>query len=308
MTITQLECFLEVKKKGSVSLAAEALYFSQPTVTRQIQTLEEELGTELFVREKNAIRLSAVGQEIFPHLNTLYHQIMATYETMHELVRKQNNHLRIGVMESLILPDILREAISILQKNNPELDIQLCHTKIRSANAELREGRIDILLALDLILTESSKFRSITLCRDPMLIAVPTNHPNASLPYILADESAKYFPDLTNMLLSPLEFDVPIRSELVNPSDIGNTEGLLGQYANMDTIMLMVDAGLCTTSVNRHSLLAGSKNLKLIPMYHRQNEETVPLTQNLTMAYHQDNRNPMLQKFVNILQEVIPAE
>ena len=303
MTITQLECFLEVNKRGSVSLAAEALYFSQPTVTRQIQTLEEELGAELFVREKNAIRLSPLGQEVYPHLETLYHQIMATYETMHELVKKQNNHIRIGVMESLVLPDVFREAISILRKNNPDADIQLSHIKVRSANAALREGKIDMLLALDLILADSSRLRGVPLCREQMQIAVPVGHPNASLQHIVYDETEKYFPDLKSMLLSPLEFDTPIRAGLMNLSTLGNVEGLLGQNANMDSIFLMADAGLCTTLVNEHSLLAQNPRLKLIPMFLRQDEALMPMTQTVCLYYYNDNRNPMVQKLLTVLQQ-----
>ena len=50
MTTLQMECFLEAAKFSSFSLAAVNLYLSQPTLSRQIQAMEEELHTALFLR------------------------------------------------------------------------------------------------------------------------------------------------------------------------------------------------------------------------------------------------------------------
>lgn len=63
MEIRTLRYFWTIAEEGTVSKAAEALHITQPTLSRQIKELEEELGTELFIRGRRQIQLTEAGMQ-----------------------------------------------------------------------------------------------------------------------------------------------------------------------------------------------------------------------------------------------------
>ena len=66
MNTNQLRCFLATADKLSFTKAAQELYFSVPTITHHIQSLENELQTELFIRKKNGVALTENGRIFYP--------------------------------------------------------------------------------------------------------------------------------------------------------------------------------------------------------------------------------------------------
>ena len=64
MTLTQLKYMIAVAEAGNFTLAAEKSFVTQPTLSMQIQKLEDELGVQIFNRTKKPIRLTKVGSEI----------------------------------------------------------------------------------------------------------------------------------------------------------------------------------------------------------------------------------------------------
>ena len=62
MNFSQIKCFLAAADCLSFTKAAERLYLSQPVLSRQIASMEDELGIELFIREKKSIRLTPAGE------------------------------------------------------------------------------------------------------------------------------------------------------------------------------------------------------------------------------------------------------
>jgi len=66
MSLVQLESFVVVAEEGHVGRAAQRLHVSQPPLTRRIQSLEDELGVELFERTPRGMRLRPAGHELLP--------------------------------------------------------------------------------------------------------------------------------------------------------------------------------------------------------------------------------------------------
>src|SRR2546423_14800213 len=66
MLLVHIEGFLEVARLGSVSRAADVLYVTQPTLTARLQSLERDMGHELFVRTRHGMRLTDEGRAFLP--------------------------------------------------------------------------------------------------------------------------------------------------------------------------------------------------------------------------------------------------
>lgn len=69
MRLEQLQAFVDVAQRGSVSRAAEALFVTQPTLTARLKNLEQEVGAQLFVRTGRGMRLSDAGRAFSPTRN-----------------------------------------------------------------------------------------------------------------------------------------------------------------------------------------------------------------------------------------------
>lgn len=109
MTIIEIETFLEIVRQETISGAAKALYISQPTITRRIQHMEEELGYPLFRRQKGKRSVSLTDEgKAFLRIAGQWHQLLYETQAISETARREI--LSIGSMYSVsrgLLADVL---------------------------------------------------------------------------------------------------------------------------------------------------------------------------------------------------------
>ena len=111
MLLSQVEAFLGVAERRSVSAAAEVLYVTQPALTTRIKNLERELGVELFVRTPRGMRLSAEGRAFRPHAQRAVQALAEGRELLRERREGRVGELLVGAAPALstyVLPLVLR--------------------------------------------------------------------------------------------------------------------------------------------------------------------------------------------------------
>lgn len=101
MEMQQIRYFLAVCDKGSFTRAAQATYVAQPSLTQAIKKLEDELGGELFSRDRNGCRLTALGRLIEPSLREIVRKTQAVKAEAVRFSRLNTVPLRIGVMTTI---------------------------------------------------------------------------------------------------------------------------------------------------------------------------------------------------------------
>ncbi|HEY8193283.1 MAG TPA: LysR family transcriptional regulator [Gaiellaceae bacterium] len=110
MRLEQLDAFVEIHRRGSVSQAADALFVTQPTLTARLKGLERELDAVLFIRSGRGMRLSEAGRAYLPYAERTLDAERAGRRLLAELARGESGHLALGAapaVSTYVLPRIL---------------------------------------------------------------------------------------------------------------------------------------------------------------------------------------------------------
>ncbi len=113
--LVQVEGFLEVARRGSVSRAAEALFVTQPTLTARLHSLERELGAPLFVRTPHGMRLTDAGRAWVPFAERALRALVDGRDVLEQVKSASAGHLMIGAapaVSTYILPGLLERFVA----------------------------------------------------------------------------------------------------------------------------------------------------------------------------------------------------
>lgn len=150
MTLQQMEIFLIVARYGSFTAAAKEFFTTQPTVSRQISLLEDELGYPLFDRQEKPLKLTAAGKVIFEEFDRIVDEVHNAMIHGKKIANGEKGRLSIAFLKGLNIEDHLKELFDNLQNKNPELKIKFEKVSIPQARQKLLAGQIDILISLNL--------------------------------------------------------------------------------------------------------------------------------------------------------------
>ena len=112
MNIKQIQYALEVAKCRSFSLGAQRLNISQPSLSKQIQNLETELGNKLFDRSTIPMKLTPAGEYFLAHAQSLLYRSDQLIRSMDEFKTEQKGRLTIGISpfrNLYLLPQIIKK-------------------------------------------------------------------------------------------------------------------------------------------------------------------------------------------------------
>ena len=141
MEIRELRYFLAIAREQSISKAAESLYMTQPSLSRQMQNLEKELGKQLFVRGSKKIELTEAGfllQKRAEEMLALYEKTQAELAVPEECA----GEIRIGGGESFCVSFVARLATK-MQRENPRVVFHFFSGDTQDVTEKLEKGLID---------------------------------------------------------------------------------------------------------------------------------------------------------------------
>ncbi|HET9410853.1 MAG TPA: LysR family transcriptional regulator [Candidatus Dormibacteraeota bacterium] len=113
--LLQVEGFLEVARRGSVSRAAEALFITQPTLTARLHGLERELGARLFLRTPRGMRLTEAGRAWVPFAERAMRALLEGRDALEQVMTASAGHLIIAAapaVSTYVLPELLERFVA----------------------------------------------------------------------------------------------------------------------------------------------------------------------------------------------------
>jgi len=171
MEMNQIRYFLAVADTLNFTRAAEQCHVAQPSLSKAIHKLEEELGGELFRRERSLTHLTALGREMHPLLRRTFDSALMAKQHATRLGLAERAPLRIGLSQTVRL-ELLSPALDVLSRAFPGLELHLVRGPAHSLLETLRDGEIDILIAAKLD-SDWERLDHWPLFEDGFVIAVP---------------------------------------------------------------------------------------------------------------------------------------
>lgn len=176
-SITQLEYVMAVYKHGHFAKAAEACFVTQPTLSMQIQKLEEELGVVIFDRSKKPILLTEAGQRLIDQIQLILFEVRKI-EGLLKVSDEVEGELSLGIIPTLapyLLPRILPE----IEKMYPKMSLQIREMQTHRIIEALENDELDVgLLATPLKLP---KIFERPLYYEPFMVMCQKDHPYSQL-------------------------------------------------------------------------------------------------------------------------------
>ena len=177
MTITQLQYVLAVAEHKNFTLAAEKCFVTQPTLSMQIQKVEEELNIIIFDRSKKPIQLTDIGHKIVNQAKNIVNEA----DRMQDIVEQQKGFIggefRLGIIPT-IMPTLLPMFLNNFIKKYPKVKLIIEELNTDEIIAKLKNGRLDAAIAATPLMEE--KIKEIVLYFEPFVAYIPETHKNFS--------------------------------------------------------------------------------------------------------------------------------
>lgn len=142
MRIQTLRALIHLHQLGSVRAAAEQLHMSQPTLTLAIQQLENELGSQLLVRTKRGVSLTAYGEALLPRANLIVSESARALEEIAQIRGDLGGHVRLATSPAVAL-SVLPHALRPFMNKYPQVQVHCIEATYPAIGPELRDGRLD---------------------------------------------------------------------------------------------------------------------------------------------------------------------
>ncbi|NRB58635.1 MAG: LysR family transcriptional regulator [Winogradskyella sp.] len=173
MTITQLKYALAIAEHKNFTKAAEKCFVTQPTLSTQIQKLEDELDVVIFDRGKKPIELTDVGQKIVNQAKNIVNEA----ERIQDIVDQQKGFIggefKLGIIPT-IMPTLLPMFLNNFIKKYPKVKLKIEELTTEEILSRLNDGHLDAAIAATPLESENVKERP--LYYEPFVAYIPTNH------------------------------------------------------------------------------------------------------------------------------------
>ena len=173
MTITQLRYVLAVAEHKNFTKAAEKVFVTQPTLSMQIQKLEDELDILIFDRSKKPIELTEVGNKLVEQARNIVNES----ERIQDIVDQQKGFIggefKLGVIPT-VMPTLLPMFLHTFIKKYPKIKLRIEELPTETIIERLQDGHLDAAIAATPLELENIKEK--VLYYEPFVGYIPENH------------------------------------------------------------------------------------------------------------------------------------
>jgi LysR family hca operon transcriptional activator len=292
MELRHLRYFVAVAEAGSLTVAAEqTLHTSQPSLSRQIRDLEDEVGTQLLTRGVRGIELTPAGRTFLGHARSVLSQVEAAADAARRVAHPAKPCFSMGFLTGHE-GTWMAEALRILRNELPSIDVMISSQYSSQLTNGLLQGKVDAAFLRREKGVPELAFRP--LVREPLVVVLPSDHRLAALKAISPrDLVGETFVGVSD--LAPV-----VRAVIYNYLKRSGTN-----------IRPTHEAAHVTMGI---SLIASTRGVGLLPAYAQNflppSVTSRPLkgdapTVELVLGYKKSNQSPILKLLLSRLDELV---
>jgi LysR family hca operon transcriptional activator len=292
MELRHLRYFVAVAEAGSLTVAAERrLHTSQPSLSRQIQDLEEEVGAQLLTRRARGIELTPAGRTFLDHARLVLSEVEAAARAARQVAHPAKPCFAIGFLTGHELT-WMPEALRILRDELPNIDVMISSQYSPLLADGLSKGKIDAAFLRRERGVPELAFR--LLVKEPLMVVLPSDHHLAALKAISPG-------DLVGETFVTVSDTAPVLRTVID--DYLKRSGINITPAHEADHLAM---GM--------SLIASTRGVGLLPAYAQNflpsSVTSRPLkgdtpTIDLVFGYKKSNQSPILRLLLSRLNELV---
>lgn len=173
MTITQLHYVLAVAEHRNFTLAAEKCFVTQPTLSMQIQKIEEELNILIFDRSKKPIQLTDIGQKIVNQAKNIVNEAGKIKDIVEFQKGFIGGEFRLGIIPT-VMPTLLPMFLNNFIKKYPKVKLIIEELNTDEIILRLKNGHLDAAIAATPL--GNDKIKEIVLYYEPFVVYIPDNN------------------------------------------------------------------------------------------------------------------------------------
>lgn len=293
MELRLLYYFVTLVREQSITKAAEKLFLTQPTLSRQLKSLEEYLGTELFTRGTRKISLTEAGMILYRRAEKILAMIEETETEIIGGVEQIAGKLRIGVLESTAYQAFVTQVLADMSARYCDVTFEIFIGNNHAIQEQIQNGDLDLGLFIDPVDLNQFDYLHFPLC-ETWGVVVPKNSPLAQLDSItrsdLKDSIGLFHP-------RRLFFRCELNSWFKNSF---KQIRLLGVYNLLSNVLSLVEMGMGGVITLEGSLFNyNTDNLKFLPLH--------PVVQSRILLGWKKQRIPtsVTAKFIQLIEQRI---
>ncbi|GAA1121844.1 LysR family transcriptional regulator [Nocardiopsis composta] len=277
MQFQQLAYFLAVAETRHFTRAAELCQVAQPSLSKQIRTLEAELGSPLFSRARGNITLTPAGEALLPLAQRMVTDAETARREIAELAGMRKGRVRLGATPSLC-GGLVADALAGFHSRFPGIELRVEESGSRDLIRALGKGQLDLALIILPLQSSDPAFVTTPILRENLVVVsaadgpAPTSRPSMRIT------------DLRDRPLVMFRRGYDLREATLNACRVAGFEPRLAvEGGEMDAVLRFVEAGLGIAVVpsmvlkNRPGLrgtpLGRPRLLRTIALAHRKDVE-----------------------------------
>ena len=285
MTITQLKYVLSVAEFQNFTVAAEHSFVTQPTLSMQIQKLEDQLGVKIFNRSKKPIELTDVGEKIVEQAKVIVDESNRILDIVHQQKGYIGGQFKLGIIPT-IMPTLLPMFLQNFTKKYPKVKLIIEELTTEEIIRKLTDGHIDAAIAATPLENEAIKEKP--LYYEPFVGLIPQNHRLFNNKQINEEEL-----EVEDILL--LEDGHCFKDSILNlcrNHKIDNKKGFSLESGSFDTLIKLSKEGLGMTLLPYlHTL-----DLNDVDKAHLREFQNPPPAREVSLIYHKSQLKMQLIK------------
>ena len=292
MTLNQLKYFLAAARCLSFTEAARSLFITQPALSRQIQAMEAELGTQLFVRDKKTLKLTPGGSALYnelPHFLRKYDDMIAQ---VRYAGRGFDGVLRVGILDVYDASELFLPALTRFQQDYPGIRLTMGRFSLGELPERLYDDKLDLICTYGFSLFDKPDLMTVDVQKYDSCVMLNRNHPLADKPDLTLDDLRQE--RFVQLCSEANEEGYQYISNLL--SKAGISPGVIQVEKNED-VLLWVEMGLGVAVTSNRTIERQNPRVVI-------RELNMPEVKghDMTMAWRKSNNNPAVALFMELME------